>query len=36
VGMMECLGDRLVEIIDFFELVKSSKSNGKVYIITVI
>jgi len=23
VGMMKCIGDRLVEIIDFFDLVKS-------------
>jgi hypothetical protein len=36
VGMMQCLGDILVEIIDFFKLVKSSKSSSKVYIIAVI
>ena len=36
VGMMEYLGDMVVEIIDFFELVKSSKSSSKVYGITVI
>ena len=33
---MECLGDRIVEIIDFFELVKFSKNNSKVNIIAVI
>ncbi len=36
VGMMEYLGDRLVEIIDFFELVNSYWSSSKVYIITII
>jgi hypothetical protein len=33
---MECLEDRVVEVIDFFELVKSSGSSNKVYIITII
>jgi len=33
---MECLGDRLVEIIEFFELVRSYYSSSKVYIIAVI
>ena len=36
VGFMECLGDTIVEIIDFFELVKSYKSSSKVYAITII
>ena len=36
VGVMECLGDTIVEIISFFKLVKSSKSSSKVYIIAVI
>jgi hypothetical protein len=33
---MEYLGDRFLEIIEFFQFVKSSKSISKVYIITVI
>ena len=36
VGIMECFRDRVVEIIDFFKLVKSSKSSSKVYGITII
>ena len=36
VGIMECLRDRVVEVIDFFKLVKSSKSSSKVYGITII